>query len=1009
MSFFAHRTALGCVLGLALLFVFAADAQTCTSFSLAEGAVYLKLNGSGPGVTLGGPAADIAVNDGASTIALSFGSGAPMQIPTADASQSGALINDLCSNLDAAFPFALRAAAASGPLRLGLTLAAASGQLRPAGQAPQNTVVADFNGDGVPDTATLSTAGIMVTLYHSDGTVLAQNSYPYTGLAQNSLITADFNGDGKPDLAAMVTQTGGSAGSVIVLIGNGDGTFSNPAIAAPGIYPTAIAVGDFNGDGKPDIAVAGTTVVENVISNALAMLIGKGDGTFLPPLLVSPFANVQSMVAADMNGDGKMDLLAIADLTVGSSGLAVILGNGDGNFQSPLYTELPLSQPFLAYADLNNDGKIDAILVQPDQAALYVVPGNGNGTFQPPVVYAAPANADSVGLIPLGDGSTALFLADELDKSTVITFADSTGVVGLPLVRDAGPTYPSASVLTSVIATDLNRDGKPDLVITSPADITVGLNQDNGAFSLVSYPTGGGAVMSAVADVTGDLHPDVLFTTPTGVGVLINQGSGAFSAGPSTPLNNPGLISLADFNADSRIDFAALTGSSVAIMLGVGDGTFMAGKAISLPAAGVGLVTGDFNNDGHADLITSYATSGGQTASVFYPGKGDGSFGSPITLPINGQVMAAADLNADGNLDVVVYNSQTGQLSVLPGAGDGTFESAIPVSIAYANISSVTIADVNGDGKPDLVLGACCGFAEPSVLLGNGDGTFGAQTFFLAGTDNPASVAAANFTGSGMGLVAAGEFSYAGRQGTFSLFYSTAASARVQSSANPNLTAIAPGSLASAFGTDLAVSSPGSTSLPLPTNDVGTTVAIRDSTGATNLAPLLYVTSTQINFEVPSAVAPGPATLTISTGDGHVFAVSTTVAAVAPGIFTLNSSGLVAADVVLFSGDTQTPEKVYTKTDSGSIVANPVILGGPTDQAYLMIFGTGLQAAGKAGVQVTIGGLNAPVHYAGPQGQFVGLDQVNVQIPAALAGQGNVVIQVTVNGIAANPTNMTIQ
>jgi uncharacterized protein (TIGR03437 family) len=86
-----------------------------------------------------------------------------------------------------------------------------------------------------------------------------------------------------------------------------------------------------------------------------------------------------------------------------------------------------------------------------------------------------------------------------------------------------------------------------------------------------------------------------------------------------------------------------------------------------------------------------------------------------------------------------------------------------------------------------------------------------------------------------------------------------------------------------------------------------------------------------------------------------------------------------------------------------------VSLGQPGDQAYLEIFGTGLQAAGKTGVVVTIGGLNAPVHYVGPQGQYIGLDQVNVQIPPALAGKGRVTIQVTANGIAANPVNMTIQ
>ena len=234
-------------------------------------------------------------------------------------------------------------------------------------------------------------------------------------------------------------------------------------------------------------------------------------------------------------------------------------------------------------------------------------------------------------------------------------------------------------------------------------------------------------------------------------------------------------------------------------------------------------------------------------------------------------------------------------------------------------------------------------------------------------------------------------------------------STKVQSSANPNPTSgIAPGSLASFYGTDLATSTPGSTSLPLPTTYVGTMVAIDDSSGTTADAPLLYVATGQINFEVPSSVATGPATVTAFSGDGTRTTVNTTIATVAPGVFALNAAGLVAADVVLYSGSTQTAEKVYSASGS-TIAANPVNIGGPSDQAFLEIFGTGFQAAGKSGVQVTIGGLDATVHYVGPQGQYAGLDQVNVQIPPALAGKGNVTIQLTANGIAANPVDITIQ
>ena len=164
-----------------------------------------------------------------------------------------------------------------------------------------------------------------------------------------------------------------------------------------------------------------------------------------------------------------------------------------------------------------------------------------------------------------------------------------------------------------------------------------------------------------------------------------------------------------------------------------------------------------------------------------------------------------------------------------------------------------------------------------------------------------------------------------------------------------------------------------------------------------------------MNFEVPPGLATGPAIVTITSGDGTQSAASVQVASVAPGIFEQNSGGLAAAYVILYHADgSQTVEPDYT-LKGGAVVASPVSLGSSTDQAYLFIFGTGLQDAGTAGVKVSVGGTDVPVPFAGAQGGFVGLDQVNVQLPRSLAGKGNVTIQVTANGIAANATNITIQ
>ena len=179
-------------------------------------------------------------------------------------------------------------------------------------------------------------------------------------------------------------------------------------------------------------------------------------------------------------------------------------------------------------------------------------------------------------------------------------------------------------------------------------------------------------------------------------------------------------------------------------------------------------------------------------------------------------------------------------------------------------------------------------------------------------------------------------------------------------------------------------------------------------------AALLYVSASQINFQVPVAAAAGPATITVTNGTNSQSVANIQISAVAPGLFTLNPFGLAAAGALVVSANgTQTFGDVYTVGANGVAVAKPINLGGATDAAYLTLYGTGLQAAQAGNVSVTINGVTAPVLYAGPQGTFPGLDQVNVSIPASLVGAGNRNVQLTVSGaaagVAANPVQITIQ
>jgi uncharacterized protein (TIGR03437 family) len=232
----------------------------------------------------------------------------------------------------------------------------------------------------------------------------------------------------------------------------------------------------------------------------------------------------------------------------------------------------------------------------------------------------------------------------------------------------------------------------------------------------------------------------------------------------------------------------------------------------------------------------------------------------------------------------------------------------------------------------------------------------------------------------------------------------------VSSAATPGTTAIAVGSVAGANGPNFSTGTSNITTLPLPTMVNGTSVSILDASGNTWAAPLLYVSPQGINFTVPPTVAPGLASVTVLSGTQIQTAGNVQISAVAPGLYTLNGTNLAAGDVVRVGANgIQAPGQIYAITSAGSYIANPIQLGAASDHTYLTLFGTGFMSAAAGSVKVTIGGLDAPVLYAGPQKGYAGLDQVNFEIPRALAGKGTVSILMSAGGVASNPVQVLIQ
>jgi uncharacterized protein (TIGR03437 family) len=232
----------------------------------------------------------------------------------------------------------------------------------------------------------------------------------------------------------------------------------------------------------------------------------------------------------------------------------------------------------------------------------------------------------------------------------------------------------------------------------------------------------------------------------------------------------------------------------------------------------------------------------------------------------------------------------------------------------------------------------------------------------------------------------------------------------ILSAASPSVTAIAQGGLAVAVGQNLApatgeVIAP----LPFPTAGGGTVVTVEDAGGIVVNAPLVSVTPSQVVFQVPASVLPGLARVTVASPGSTQAAINVVIAPVAPALFTVNGNGLIAGVATRTSSTgVQTVEPAYALNPQGYYSATPIVMGSATDKVTLTFYATGVQAAGLAKVSVSVNGINAPVTFVGNSG-YPGVDQVNVQIPASLAGAGTVALQLTAAGIASNNVQIVLK
>ena len=379
-----------------------------------------------------------------------------------------------------------------------------------------------------------------------------------------SVAAADVNGDGVPDL--LVGNAGLAEGSVGVLLGKGDGTFQQlMTYDSGGSQAYSVAVADVNGDGKPDLLVANCGPIGinacNHGNGLLGVLLGNGDGTFRPVMTYdSGGSTAVSVAVADVNGDGKPDLLVANECGTSSicqpGSVGVLLGNGDGTFQVATTYDAKYAIVALAVADVNGDGRPDVLTAVDNTypGSVGVLLGKGDGTFQPVVTYSSGGNSGaSVAVADVnGDGKPDLLVGNECDLNNCLL-----GSVGVLLGNGDGTFQPAVSYdpggsgARSVAVADVNEDGKLDLVVDNYFYNAIGvlLGNGDGTFqAATTYDSGGLSPMSvAVADLNGDRKPDVAVANfcagngnclPGRLGVLLNNTTGGGKSTTSTALSS---------------------------------------------------------------------------------------------------------------------------------------------------------------------------------------------------------------------------------------------------------------------------------------------------------------------------------------------------------------------------------------------------------------------------------------------------------------------------------------
>ncbi len=617
----------------------------------------------------------------------------------------------------------------------------------------------DFNNDGVPDLLTLddngNTAGVGIMLGTGAGAfgpVASVTTFSCT--LEGGIVTGDFNNDGDLDFAVVSGTTGGDCnfnpGTLSIFLGNGAGGFTLKAtysmIGGPANHDLAsgLVTADLRSNGHLDLLAIDP-------NNGIDVFLANDDGTFVPPtsaVAISSPGNSAAEVVGDVNHDGKPDLVVASNNS--GDGVYVLIGNGDGTFQAPVFYQQGSNSGAMAVAigELTKNSHGDVIMGTGNGAYVYL--NNGDGTFKTPPALYGPSWINSIQVVDVnGDKKNDLVVSSY--SSSAVWFMPGNGKGGF----GAATSFNTNGQPNNVVVADFNGDKQLDFATSNSQGewVPVAFGNGDGTFrSSQGYGYSWSNTINAIAtaDVNGDGFPDIVTASGgDGSGITVQLGSSHGALGAATTIavgpcgnanrNAVTYVALGDVTGDGHTDVVTVStnagggcvNNEVGVLAGNGKGKFKKPKFYStgVTVQSYSPQLGDFNGDGKLDIVVSNADG---SISVLL-NKGKGVFGAATVIPgaggTAGENMVLGDFNKDGKLDIALTNSSNKAINLLPGKGDGTFQAPIITSSPIDPVA-ITSGDFNKDGKLDLALTSWNTGGAITIFNGNGDGTFTAANTY---------------------------------------------------------------------------------------------------------------------------------------------------------------------------------------------------------------------------------------------------------------------------------------